>query len=311
MESAAVVGRRLRVVRELYSAPNGCRVFRVSDVHAPHQPEYALKQVSFGSPEGPRAVMHEAGVFSSLRHDCILRHVASWTSDADVAKLDDDARVLAEGLERSIDAIRDAWGELPEKQRALVAKTFGEGAWPPVANAVIRRWFSTDNSGSSRRHLDDDDDDVIRSGSNETGLHETRLDEERVNALVGAEGAAQALGLVPPPPHVGPVESAAYERDRAERAGYVAAVLAAGALADSAKWGAKVEEAAGHRSEREATETVGGDWSADEVAELETASKQLFPLGAVNRWDAVAAHMAEKGKSRTAMDCLVKGRTLA
>ena len=99
MESTAVVGRRLRVVRELYSAPNGCRVFRVSDVHAPHQPEYALKQVSFGSPEGPRAVTHEAGVFSSLRHDCILRHVASWTSDADVAQLDDDARVL--GARRS------------------------------------------------------------------------------------------------------------------------------------------------------------------------------------------------------------------
>lgn len=99
MESEAVVGRRLRVVRELYSAPNGCRVFRVSDVHAPHQPEYALKQVSFDSPEGPRAVMHEAGVFSSLRHDCILRHVASWTSDADVAQLDDDARVL--GARRS------------------------------------------------------------------------------------------------------------------------------------------------------------------------------------------------------------------
>ena len=53
------------------------------------------------------------------------------------------------------------------------------------------------------------------------------MDEERVNALVGAEGAAQALDSVPPPPHVGPVESAAYERDRAERAGYVAAVLAA------------------------------------------------------------------------------------
>ena len=99
MESEAVVGRRLRVVRELYSAPNECRVFRVSDVHAPHQPEYALKQVSFDSPEGPRAVMHEAGVFSSLRHDCILRHVASWTSDADVAQLDDDARVL--GARRS------------------------------------------------------------------------------------------------------------------------------------------------------------------------------------------------------------------
>ena len=152
----------------------------------------------------------------------------SWGATWRERAAHDDARVLAEGLERSIDAIRDAWGELPEKQRALVAKTFGEGAWPPVANAVIRRWFSTDNSGSSRRHLDDDeDDDGVRVGSNETGLHETRLDEERVNALVGAEGAAQALGLVPPPPHVGPVESAAYERDRAERAGYVAAVLAA------------------------------------------------------------------------------------
>ena len=89
---------------------------------------------------------------------------------------------------------------------------------------MIRRWFSTDNSGSSsRRDLDDvDDDDGVRSG-----LNESRLDEECVNALVGAEGAAQALGLVPPPPHVGPVESAAYERDRAERAGYIAAFLAA------------------------------------------------------------------------------------
>ena len=89
---------------------------------------------------------------------------------------------------------------------------------------MIRRWFSTDNSGSSsRRDLDDvDDDDGVRSG-----LNESRLDEECVNALVGAEGAAQALGLVPPPPHVGPVESAAYERDRAERAGYIATVLAA------------------------------------------------------------------------------------
>ena len=53
MESEAVVGRRLRVVRELYSAPNGCRVFRVSDVHAPHQPEYALKQVSLAPPRVP------------------------------------------------------------------------------------------------------------------------------------------------------------------------------------------------------------------------------------------------------------------
>ena len=148
----------------------------------------------------------------------------SWGDAWSERAAHDDARVLAEGLERSIDAIRDAWGELPEGSRALVAKIFGEGAWPPVANAVIRRWFSTDNSGSSsRRDLDDvDDDDGVRSG-----LNESRLDEECVNALVGAEGAAQALGLVPPPPHVGPVESAAYERDRAERAGYIAAVLAA------------------------------------------------------------------------------------
>lgn len=135
------------------------------------------------------------------------------------------ARVLAEGLERSIHSIRDAWGELPEGSRALVAKTFGEGAWPTVADAVIRRWFSTDNSRSSRGDVNDDDDDdgFKRSGT----PNETRLDDECVNALVGAEGAAQALGLVPPPPHVGPVESAAYERDRAERAGFVAAVLAA------------------------------------------------------------------------------------
>ena len=94
MESVPVVGRRLQVSKELYSAPNGCRVFRVRDVHAEHQPSYALKQVSFDSPEGPRAVTHEAGVFSSLRHDCVIGHVASWTSDVDVSQLDDDARTL-------------------------------------------------------------------------------------------------------------------------------------------------------------------------------------------------------------------------
>ena len=94
MESVPVVGRRLQVSKELYSAPNGCRVFRVRDVHAEHQPSYALKQVSFDSPEGPRAVVHEAGVFSSLRHDCVIGHVASWTSDVDVSQLDDDARTL-------------------------------------------------------------------------------------------------------------------------------------------------------------------------------------------------------------------------
>jgi hypothetical protein len=73
--------------------------------------------------------------------------------------------------------------------RRFVAKTFGAKAWPTIAAAIVTRWFSTDDAD------------------------EHKLDEECVNALVGAEGAAQALGLVPPPPNVGPIESAAFERE--------------------------------------------------------------------------------------------------
>ena len=93
MESAAVVGRRLRVVRELYSAPNGCRVFRVSDVHAPHQPEYALKQVSFGTPEGPRAVMHEAGVRTGLARD--------WAPDGQLLAVENYVGGQRSGLQQT------------------------------------------------------------------------------------------------------------------------------------------------------------------------------------------------------------------
>ena len=100
-----------------------------------------------------------------------------------------DARVLAEGLERSIGNVRDAWVRLPEGSRRFVAKTFGAKAWPTIAAAIITRWFSTNDADDNK------------------------LDEECVNALVGAEGAAQALGLVPPPPNVGPIESAAFERE--------------------------------------------------------------------------------------------------
>jgi hypothetical protein len=100
-----------------------------------------------------------------------------------------DARVLAEGLERSIGNVRDAWVRLPEGSRRFVAKTFGKTAWPTIAAAIVTRWFSTNDAD------------------------ENKLDEECVNALVGAEGAAQALGLVPPPPNVGPIESAAFERE--------------------------------------------------------------------------------------------------
>ena len=100
-----------------------------------------------------------------------------------------DARILAEGLERSIGNVRDAWVRLPEGSRRFVAKTFGAKAWPTIAAAIVTRWFSTNDAD------------------------ENKLDEECVNALVGAEGAAQALGLVPPPPNVGPIESAAFERE--------------------------------------------------------------------------------------------------
>ena len=90
----------------------------------------------------------------------------------------------------------------------------------------------------------------------------------------------------------------------------VACVLAGMVLAKGGDWQAKADEAATHRAEREASETVGGAWNDDEVAELVTASKQLHPLDTINRWDLVAAHMASAGKARTAMDCMVKARSM-
>ena len=90
----------------------------------------------------------------------------------------------------------------------------------------------------------------------------------------------------------------------------VACVLAGMVLAKGGDWQAKADEAATHRAEREASETVGGAWNDDEVAELVTASKQLHPLDTINRWDLVSMHTASAGKARTAMDCMVKARSM-
>jgi hypothetical protein len=79
-----------------------------------------------------------------------------------------------------------------------------------------------------------------------------------------------------------------------------ACVLACLVLAKGGDWQAKADEAASRRAEREASDKVGGAWGADEITELETATKQLFPLGTINRWDSIAAHMASAGKPRTA-----------
>lgn len=89
-----------------------------------------------------------------------------------------------------------------------------------------------------------------------------------------------------------------------------ACVLACLVLAKGGDWQAKADEAASRRAEREASDKVGGAWGADEITELETATKQLFPLGTINRWDSIAAHMASAGKPRTAMCCMTKSRSM-
>jgi serine/threonine protein kinase len=85
--------RRLRVERELYASDDGCRVFQVSwdDASLDNLPSrsLALKQVAFTSPEGPEAVVHEAGIHSRLCHDDVLRYLSSWTG-RDVQVEDED-----------------------------------------------------------------------------------------------------------------------------------------------------------------------------------------------------------------------------
>ena len=92
----------------------------------------------------------------------------------------------------------------------------------------------------------------------------------------------------------------------------VAGILGACAAELGGDWAAKAEEAAARRAEREASEKVSGAaWKDDEVAALEKGAKQLHPIGTDNRWDAIAAHMAAEGKTRNAMDCMTKFRTMS
>ena len=165
----------------------------------------ARLQQSFAVDKDTGSVGSDPTAFASawLHLSNVLKDAADGSIDASTASVacewanawalragtERDARVLAEGLERSIGNVRDAWVRLPEGSRRFVAKTFGAKAWPTIAAAIVTRWFSTNDAD------------------------ENKLDEECVNALVGAEGAAQALGLVPPPPNVGPIESAAFERE--------------------------------------------------------------------------------------------------
>lgn len=116
------LGRPLRLVvqRELYAADNGCRVMRVAfeddasgdDDDADclllpaclgpsHRPRaLAVKQVSFASPEGPTAVVHEAALHLSLGHDDVLRCLHAWTGPDVATHVDDEDR--ADGKERLI-----------------------------------------------------------------------------------------------------------------------------------------------------------------------------------------------------------------
>ena len=93
--------------------------------------------------------------------------------------------------------------------RPVIAKDLLSSTWEAVAAATQSRWF-------------DDDNRALGSSSSTT---QPRLSDDAVVRLCAAESVAASLGASPAPPAAGPVELAAFERERRAAEAVVAAEL--------------------------------------------------------------------------------------
>ena len=93
--------------------------------------------------------------------------------------------------------------------RPVIAKDLLSSTWEAVAAATQSRWF-------------DDDGSALGSSSSTT---QPRLSDDAVARLCAAESVAASLGASPAPPAAGPVELAAFERERRAAEAVVAAAL--------------------------------------------------------------------------------------
>ena len=93
--------------------------------------------------------------------------------------------------------------------RPVIAKDLLSSTWEAVAAATQSRWF-------------DDDGSALGSSSSTT---QPRLSDDAVARLCAAESVAASLGASPAPPAAGPVELAAFERERRAADKVVAAAL--------------------------------------------------------------------------------------
>jgi hypothetical protein len=93
--------------------------------------------------------------------------------------------------------------------RPVIAKDLLSSTWEAVAAATQSRWF-------------DDDGSALGSSSSMT---QPRLSDDAVARLCAAESVAASLGASPAPPAAGPVELAAFERERRAADKVVAAAL--------------------------------------------------------------------------------------
>ena len=126
--------------------------------------------------------------------------------------------------------------------------------WEAVAAAVQSRWF-------------DDDAEATRVGSESTQQTPRRLSDEAVARLCAAEATAAALGASPSPPAVGPVELAAFERERR-----AAEAVCAAALAEAARLVAE-----GERLRATARAGGGGVGSYNAVDPASESAPDAFP----------------------------------
>ena len=173
---------------------------------------------------------------------------SSSSATADAAA----AESLAAGLERAVQFLGREMGlEEPTVQQAGIARAVGGVLWPPVASAVVARWLSVGAAAAGeagvavRPPLDDNAVDALCASegaaaslglvpgpapSSSTPEH---LADRRDVTGTGAPSCSSSDTLqhpqqvqVWPGGALGPIEAAAFERERAEADGRRVAVLA-------------------------------------------------------------------------------------
>ena len=141
-----------------------------------------------------------AAVRAHVEDDGEGRRVLTWTVVEGAEEGAEDAVVvpaLAAALETAATFLGEDAGLRGDRD---VARQIAGPLWATIAAAVQSRWFADESA-------DEGADEGADGGA-------AGLDDAAVDALIAAEATAAAMGFSPAPPAVGPMEAAAFERER-------------------------------------------------------------------------------------------------